>query len=31
MPLQLMPQIQLVVLGGMLLAAGMAFLNMLAE
>ena len=31
MPLQLMPEIQLVVLGGMLLAAGMAFLNMLAK
>ena len=31
MPLQFMPQVQFVVLGGLLLAAGMAFLNMLAE
>lgn len=31
MPLQFMPQIQFVVLGGMLLAAGLAFLNTLAE
>ncbi len=31
MPLQFMPQVQLVVLGGMLLAAGMAFLSTLAD
>ncbi|MEE8427351.1 MAG: hypothetical protein V3S15_08690 [Woeseiaceae bacterium] len=30
-PLQFMPQVQFVVLGGLLLAAGMAFLNTLAE
>ena len=30
-PLQLMPQVQLVVMGGMLLALGLAFLNVLAE
>ena len=30
-PLQLMPQVQLVVMGGMLLAVGLAFLNVLAE
>jgi len=31
MPQQFMPQVEFIVLGGMLLAAGMAFLNTLAE
>ena len=30
-PLQLMPQVQLIVMGGMLLAVGLAFMSVLAE